>query len=254
MKKIILGAAVAFLVIGTTPAFAKNSMGRNTFNAGVAFPSDTQATTTNPAALKYSMMELEIRGGSNTSFNLFAADGAFAGSSKYVGFGVSGGYYGIGGTGFGLVNGGLGFGTDMFAVGANVSFQTLTQTVGVNAGIQVGGKDGVGFGLTANGLTAGLTSITGGIGFRQPGSFLVELDGTYTITGGGLSLTPMIAAELSKLTFGLGMTFAVLPAFTANVQNGLVADLNYWVSDKFNIGANYNFGPSSINLAFKLAF
>lgn len=198
---------LALLAMGT-PAWGAAGGGRSDLNTGVVFPSDNGALFENPGALPQSVTAFEGLVGLESDLT---AEVSLVGNTRRLGWGLGAEYLSSSNQ---AVFGGLGLGSGEMGLGLTGQYNIDSKSFDANAGLQFGGKSGLGFAAVARGLNGGPGEYAGGVGYRQAGRFQLEADLHYFPVDGG--------DDRIHLSAGLGVNvtgaFSLMVGYVIQVQ------------------------------------
>lgn len=198
-------AVVLVLLALGAPAWGAARGGRSDLNTGEVFPSDNGALFENPGALPQSATAFEGLVGLESDLT---AEVSLVGSGRRLGWGLGAIYLSSSNQ---EAFGGLGLGTGEMGLGLTGLYDIDSKSFDADAGLQFGGKSGLGFAAVARGLNGGPDEYVGGVGYRQAGRFQLEADLLYFPVAGGddrIDLSPGLSVNVTG-AFSLMVGYAI---------------------------------------------
>jgi|GEM_PF-6188304 len=241
------------LILALIPgaAWAAKS-GRIDLSTGLVFPSDNgtdlNSRFINPAALASSMKTLDVFGSSENGIK--HANASVVGSGKSAGFGVGFDYVDFSLGTMSSIIAGLATGGSKWSIGAGGAYNLDTTTETIDAGLRLGGKDGMSIGVTASDLTGAEIIAGAGVGYRKAGSFRIEGNTTYGMETKDLDISAGVGLEV-------GDKFTIVGGYRADGNDlgggDVSAGASFWISKAFNLNYRYKYGFDH-TVGFKVAF
>ncbi len=243
----IPAVVIALLGIGAS-AWGASRGGRSGLSTGEVFPSDNSALFESPGALPQSATAFEGLVGLASDVT---AQASLVGNTRRLGWGLGATYFSSSNR---SLFGGLGIGTGEIGLGLTGRYNIATESFDADAGLQFGGKSGLGFAVVARGLNGGPDVYVGGIGFRQAGRYQLEAD---------LSLVPIdVGDDLIDLSAGLGVTltgtFSLMVGYSLPLQpsggdGDFRAGAALWLGGRVALKYLYKFTLADHTVGVKIA-
>lgn len=256
---------VGFALILLCPLFlSATSIERINVNSGVSFPADANSNSAaiygrgNPGALKDAVSTLEVRSGFGD--DVIEGEAIYTGSLDILGYYIGGGVNNIDEEeGQFFLLGGVGVRFISFGVGAGILYSDVTKTAELDLGVHWGWRESFAGGLTVSGLLHNAApSWAFGVGYRQPGQFLLAMDVVLHPAQEGnfddiIYLDPMATLEWTDyLTIGVGYMIRISGPSLKEFSD-FHGEINWWVLSMIGLNYKYQNGNQEHTVSVKLA-